>query len=150
MDLHIFLEDHRHAVITEATQLLGNRPLKNYTNSGENVNKERLTKLFDLVSGSIKSKDLIPMMDYATEIANQRFKQGFDLEEVIAAFNVMEEVIWEKITRSINPVDYPQAFGMVSTVIGYGKEQLSVTYVALASNRKHLVSLDMTGLFQGV
>ena len=150
MDVHIFLEDHRHAVITEATQLLGNRPLKNYTNSGENVNKERLTKLFDLVSGSIKSKDLIPMMDYATEIANQRFKQGFDLEEVIAAFNVMEEVIWEKITRSINPVDYPQAFGMVSTVIGYGKEQLSVTYVALASNRKHLVSLDITGLFQGV
>lgn len=150
MNLHIFLEDHRPAIIDEATRILTTRPLKNYKISGENINRSRLIRLFDLVTASIKSKDLIPMGEYAAEIATERYQDGFDLEEVIAAFNVMEEVMWEKITHEINPNDFPQAFGMVSTVIGYGKEQLSVTYVSLASHKKHLVSLDMTGLFQGV
>ena len=150
MDLHLFLEERSEPIITEATKALQNRPLRSYTDSSEEVNHARLTHLFNLVCKSLASKDLIPMGEYAAEIATERFNEGFDLEEVIAAFNVMEEVIWERITHDVEPVNFPEAFGMVSTVIGYGKEQLSVTYVALASNKKHLVSLDMSGLFQGV
>lgn len=150
MDLHLFLENHREGIIAEATEMLAARPLRNYSDCAQEVNCTRLTRLFNLVCKSLASKDLIPMGEYAAEIATERYDQGFDLEEVIAAFNVMEEVIWEKITHEIDPSEFPQAFGMVSTVIGYGKEQLSVTYVSLASHKKHLVSLDMSGLFQGV
>lgn len=150
MDLHLFLEAHSEVIISEATKALKGRPLRSYSNSSDEINSTRLTRLFNLICKSLSTKDLIPMGEYAAEIAEERYDQGFDLEEVIAAFNVMEEVIWEKITHEIEPKNFPEAFGMTSTVIGYGKEQLSVTYVKLVSHKKHLVSLDMSGLFQGV
>lgn len=150
MNLRAFLEKHYDEIVQEASQVLTVRPLKNYSASGKEVNKERIIRLFNLVLDTIESRNLIPMMEYAEAVASERFKQGFDLDEVIAGFNVLEEIIWKKITQGVSPNDYPEAFGLVSTVIGFGKEHLSVTYVALVSNKEEVVSLDMTELFQGI
>ena len=64
--------------------------------------------------------------------------------------NLQEEVIWEKISADMKSKDYPEAFGLASTMLGAGKEAMAVEYVSLVSNRKDIKSLDLTNLFQGV
>ena len=49
----------------------------------------------------------------------------------------------------MEPSQYPEAFGLVSTVLGAGKQALATTYVALVSQNQDVHSLDLTALFKG-
>jgi hypothetical protein len=64
------------------------------------------------------------------------FESGFDLWEVQTAFNVLEETIWRCILNEMQPEEYAEALGLVSTVLGTGKDTLARTYVTLASKTK--------------
>jgi hypothetical protein len=90
------------------------------------------------------------MVEYAQKIAKERHQDNFDLQEIQSAFNILEEVIWKTITSDMSSEDYPEAFGLASTVLGAGKEAMAVEYVSLVSNRKNIKSLDLSELFQGV
>lgn len=147
MNLHEMLESKRDLIIEEATKSLSLAPLKHYQESSMEENLERITKLYDLTCACIESQNLIPMMDYAAQIGAERYHQFFNLEEVHMAFNVLEEVIWTKISDFIEPTEYPNAFRLVSTVLGYGKESLATTYLALVSNRERAKNLDYKALF---
>jgi hypothetical protein len=89
------------------------------------------------------------MIEYAQGVARERYKDGFGLEEVHTAFNVLEEVIWRRITAGMDPSQYPEAFGLVSTVLGAGKQELAIEYVALVSRSRDVHSLDLSALFKG-
>jgi hypothetical protein len=97
----------------------------------------------------VTNRDLVPMLDHAREVARERFQDRFDLQEVQTAFNVLEEVIWRWITARLEPPDYPEAFGLASTVLGAGKQALGVEYVSLASHQGGVQSLDLSALFKG-
>ncbi len=150
VQLSKLLNNKSKAIIDEATEALARTPLKHYRASSAKQNRERLTNLLSLTSESIKSKNLIPMIEYAQQIAKERYEDKFDLQEIQSAFNLLEEIIWKKITVDMSPADYPEAFGLTSTVLGAGKEALAVEYVSLVSNRKDVKSLDLSNLFQGV
>lgn len=150
MHLHHFLQEERESILKLATEGLARSPLKHYRESDEETNKERLTRLFDITVECIRTKNLIPMIEFAEKIADERYRQHFDLHEVHTAFNVLEEVIWEKITEKTDPKEYPRSFGLVSTVLGFGKEALAVTYLSLVSSKKQLKSLDLSELFKGI
>jgi hypothetical protein len=147
MNLQEMLENERDLIIEEATKLLSETPLKHYQESSMEENLDRITKLYDLTCSCIESQNLIPMMDYAAKIGTERYHQFFNLEEVHMAFNVLEEVIWTKIPDYIEPNDFPNAYRLVSTVLGYGKESLATTYLALVSNRERAKNLDYKALF---
>ena len=87
-------------------------------------------------------------IDYATELAHERYEGGYGLQEVTAAVNLLEEAIWREISSRLEPQRFPEAFGLVSTVLGNTKTRLAVEYVALAS-RQHAPSLDLDRLFRG-
>ena len=147
MDLTTLLEQHQDTIVAEATEALTRARLPRYEASGVTENTARLRRLFELTRQCIATRDLIPMLDYARRIAQERFESGFDLREVQTGFNVLEEVIWKHITAGLAPADYPQAFGLTSTVLGAGKEALAVEYVTLASH--HLTpTLNMSALFR--
>lgn len=146
MQLSSFLEKHKSEIITESTENLQRAHLKSYSHSGEEENKHRLEKLFDLTNQSVKSENLLPMTEYSEKIAKERFESGFDLHEVHKAFNVLEETIWKKIISSVEPSELGKALGLVSTVLGAGKESLALTYVSLAGKRK-TTTLDLSSLF---
>ncbi len=146
MQLSSFLEKHKSEIITESTDNLQRAHLKSYSHSGEGQNKQRLEKLFELTTQSVRSENLLPITEYSEKIAKERFESGFDLHEVHKAFNVLEETIWKKIISEVEPAELGKALGLVSTVLGAGKESLALTYVTLASKTKSK-SLDLSALF---
>ena len=148
MDIIQLLEEQAAVIVDTAVEALERTSLKHYKSSGTNTNRERLNKLFELTLDSIRRKNLVPMVEYSESVARDRFQEGFDIQEVQSAYNVLEEVLWKQITDNMSPDDYPEAFGMVSTVLGAGKQSLAIQYVSLASKR-HVRSLDLSFEFQG-
>jgi hypothetical protein len=149
MDLPKLLQETRTESIDRALAGLSRATLPHYSASDAEQNRKRLAKLYDLALECVKTHSLIPMTEYARGLARERHKDGFDLQEVHTAFNVLEEVIWRAITARLQPQQYPEAFGLASTVLGAGKQALAIEYVALASANQEMHSLDLSALFKG-
>lgn len=149
MELSRLLEETRAEAVADAIQGLSRATLPHYTASRSEQNRERLAKLYDLTTACVATRTLLPMIEYAQGVARERYRDGFDLEEVHTAFNVLEEVIWRRITSRMEPPQYPEAFGLVSTVLGAGKEALALEYVALAGSSRGGAGLDLSALFKG-
>ncbi len=149
MDLVQLLETEGEEIVGEASDALSRAHLRHYEASAGEQNRQRVAKLFALALESVRTRDLTPMLDHAHEVARDRFRDGFDLQEVQTAFNVLEEAVWRRITARLAPADYPEAFGLASTVLGAGKQALAVEYVALASRNSGVRSLDLSALFKG-
>ena len=149
MDLVQLLDTEGEDIIGEATEALSRAHLRHYAASGPEENRDRVARLFALTRESVRTKDLVPMLEHAHTVARERHHAGFDLQEVQTAFNALEEVIWRRITARLAPTGYPEAFGLASTVLGAGKQALAVEYVRLASQMGGAPSLDLIALFKG-
>lgn len=148
MDLMQLLAERELAIIDAASTALGRSRLTHYNAGGNEWIEACMRRLFELTRRCIASRDLQPMLDYATELAHERYEGGYGLQEVTAAVNLLEEAIWREISSRLEPQRFPEAFGLVSTVLGNTKTRLAVEYVALAS-RQHAPSLDLDRLFRG-
>ena len=148
MIIHEVLHDHAGEIISEAEAALSRARLSHYEKAGEDHNRQKLKALYVLVVRAIAEKNLGPMLSHAEAIARERFEAGFDLSEVQTAFNVLEEATWKFIMKSFPPAEYGDAIGLVSTVLGAGKDMLARTYVTLASKTR-APSLDLRSLFAG-
>jgi hypothetical protein len=149
MKLAELLENSRQDLVAEATEALSRAHLPHYSASRTEQNHERLARLYDLTLECVRSRTLLPIITYANALARERHADGFDLQEVQTALNVLEEVIWREITATLEPREYPQAFGLASTILGAAKQALAVQYVALASHGAEVQSLDLSALFKG-
>jgi hypothetical protein len=149
MKLNDILDNNQTDIINEAFYSLERSHLKHYNKSRADENWQRLAKLFDLTLKGVKTKSLVDMVNYSEMVAKERYESGFDLHEVHTAYNVLEEALWKSIIKEIEPSDLPESLGLISTVLGTGKEALAIAYVSLASKQK-LKSLDLTQLFKGV
>lgn len=149
MEFSLLLEEWRAEAVADAIQGLSRAMLPHYTASRAEQNRERLARLYDLTTRCVATRTLLPMIEYAQGVARERYRDGFGLEEVHTAFNVLEEVIWRRITARMEPSQYPEAFGLVSTALGAGKQALAIEYVALVSRSRDIHSLDLTALFKG-
>jgi len=146
MDLKELLKTQSKKILESAIQSLNCAHLKSYDQSSEGDNKQRLLDLLTLTQQCVVERKLLPMTEYAAQIAKERFNAGFNLHEVHTAFNVLEEEIWDRITNNVDPEKLGEALGLVSTVLGAGKEELALTYITLASKTK-TQTLDLTELF---
>ena len=149
MNLPQLLKQSRTAIVADALSGLSRATLPHYTSSDAEKNRERLARLFDLTQECVDARTLIPIVEYARGVARERYGDGFGLQEVHAAFNVLEEVIWRTITAELQPPQYPEAFGLASTVLGAGKQALALEWVSLAGHNKAVQSLDLSALFKG-
>ena len=148
MKLEEILVNNQTDIINEAFELLQRSHLKHYDSSRADENWQRLAKLLDLTVNGIQTKSLVEMITYSEKVAKERYESGFDLHEVHTAYNVIEEIIWKKIIREVEPTQLAEALGLISTILGTGKESLALAYVALASKRK-AKSLNLSQLFIG-
>lgn len=149
MKLHEILVNNQTDIINEAFYSLQRSHLKHYDSSRADENWQRLAKLFDLTLNGVKTKSLVDMVTYSEKIAKERYESGFDLHEVHSAYNVLEETIWKAIIKEIDSAELAESLGLISTVLGTGKESLALAYVSLASKQK-VKSLNLTQLFKGV
>ena len=148
MDLAKYLHDSSDEILGASTAAIGRSLLKNYELAGKEQTHQRLKALFVLTTRAVKERNLGPMVAYAETIARDRFAAGFDLSEVQTAFNVLEEATWTCIVKGLPPAEYGEALGLVSTVLGAGKDALARTYVTLAS-KSRTSSLNLQTLFSG-
>jgi hypothetical protein len=135
-------------ILDESTEALQRSNARHYAREGPKVGRERLSRLLELVTASVEQRDLVPMIEYATRIANERFDAGFDFREVQCAFHVLEEVIWDRVVSSVPHAQLAESLGLVGTVLGAGSDALARTYVSRAS-QQHVPSLDLGALFLG-
>lgn len=149
MNLSEYLHTNGDDIVRTACDAMTRAHLKHYDHAGEEHVHQRIKALFVLTARGVKEKNLGPMIAHADTIAGERFQAGYDLWEVQTAFNVLEEVIWQNILRDLEPADYAEALGLVSTVLGAGKDALARQYVSLASKSKS-PSLNLHSLFTGL
>jgi len=148
MDINQLLHDQSSDILSAAEAAVARARLAHYEKSGAEHTHQRLKALYTLTARAVKEKNLGPMVAHAETIGRERFEAGFDLSEVQTAFNVLEEAIWVRILKNISPNELAEALGLISTVLGAGKDTLARTYVSLASKTK-APSLNLQSLFAG-
>ena len=149
MDVAALLTETEPAIVDEAYAALERSHSRHYEIAGELLTRQRLADLSHLVIAAIRDRDLAEMSVYAEKVARERFDDGYDVSEVQAAFNVLEQAMWRQVVDAAAPTELAEAVGLLSTVLGFGKDTLARTYVSLASQR-HVPSLDLSALFAGI
>lgn len=149
MDLYQFLHAQTQEIVADAEEAIRSAHLKTYGREEPDTVRQRLKALCVLTTRAVKERNLGPMAAHADDVARQRFTAGYDLWEVQTAFNALEEVIWKRILRDFPPTEYAEALGLVSTILGTGKDILARRYVSLASKSK-ATTLDLRTLFTGL
>ena len=148
MDLLDLLQRDGERIVAEASEALSRSQLAHYAEAGHAVGQERLNRLFQLTVASIADHNLVPVMEYMAEVADDRFHAGYNIREVQIAINVLEEAIGNHIVENIPPNELAEALGLVATVLGAAKDSLARAYVTLAS-KSTSPSLDLSALFEG-
>jgi hypothetical protein len=148
MSVEELLAQQRSEVLEEAYEALERSHVLHYEQSGEQFTRERLAELFDLVVTALHDRELEPVSIFCEGIAEQRFQAGFGISEVQTAFNVVEEAMWRRVVDGVPADELAEAVGLLSTILGFGKDTLARTYVSLASHRR-VPSLDLSALFAG-
>jgi hypothetical protein len=148
MPLQELLETEAGHIVEEAAGALSRAGLSHYRNDPADRIRQRLQALYDLAALSVRTRDLSGLIAHAERIAGERFHAGYDLGEVQTAFNALEEALWRRIVQVLPPDEQARALGLVSTVLGAGKDALARAYVSLASRAK-APSLDLRELFRG-
>jgi len=148
MNLTELLQERSNLIIDAACEAMGRSHVKSYEKEGLEHTHQKIKALYVLTVRAVKEKNLGPMIAHADSIARDRFTAGYDLWEVQTAFNVLEEAIWRHVLRDIHPMEIGEALGLVSTVLGAGKDALARRYVSLASKTK-APSLNLQSIFSG-
>ncbi len=149
MDLHQFLHNRSTDILNDAAAAMARAHVTHYEEAGTEHTQQRLKALLVLTVRAVKERNLGPMVAHADEIARERFNAGFDLWEVQTAFNVLEEAVWLRLLKELPPAELPEALGLVSTILGVGKDTLARRYVSLASKTR-VPSLNLQSLFTGI
>lgn len=148
VDTATFLTREREPILQAAAESLGRMHVRHYDAAGTEAVEKRLRALFDQLANAVERRDLGPMIAYAERIAEERYTAGYDLSEVQIAFNALEEASWSRVLTALDPAQLSEALGLISTVLGAGKDALARRYVSLAADVR-APSLDLSALFAG-
>lgn len=120
----------------------------NYHALGEAFTRRYLGELFDQVLHGLVNREAVHLVQHAEEIAEERFHAGFDLAEVQAAFNAIEQAMWRRVVQLETSSELLVSVGMLSSILGAGKDALARVYVHLASHR-HAPHVNVEALYGG-
>jgi hypothetical protein len=148
MNLKRLLDDRRGEVVKEALEAVRRAHLAHYDAVGTEETRRRLESLYELIVQCAEDRRIRPMLKYSDKVAAERFEAGYGLFEVQTAFNVLEEAIWKRVLEELPPEELAGALGVISTILGMGKDALARSYVSLASS-KEAPSLDLRAVFKG-
>lgn len=148
MDVIELLEKFREEMVDEAYNTIEPVRLKGYTKVGEDRTKKKLARLCEEITVCVRDKTLIPILHYTEQMATERYTSGYDLHQVQTAINALEEAVWKRIFANTPSEKLKESLGLVTTVIGAGKDNLARTYVSLATKTK-TTSLNLQALFKG-
>jgi hypothetical protein len=141
MKLIALIKNHRQELAENALRSLCSARLRPYDLNSPEENRNRFLTLIDLLIHSLEIRSQEPMRAYARMIAHHRYESGYGLHDVFTAFNVLEEQAWHCLLDQIDADELGRSLALLATVIGAGKESLSLAYVEFASQR-HAPCID--------
>lgn len=148
MSVDVVLTNAANEIVDEAYNELHPQAHPHYAALGETVVRQYLTELFELVVDGVIHREAVHLVQHAERIAEERFHAGFDLGEVQAAFNALEQAMWRRVVAAEQGDDLLTSVGMLSSILGAGKDALARVYVHLASYR-HAPHVDVAALYGG-
>ena len=120
-------------IVADARTTIKQARLEHYEAESREQIHGQIQALYDMAVLSMSTRNAAPLLRFVERIARERYASGFDLSEVQSAMNALEEAIWKRLLLDLRPEEFPPAIGLVSTVLGLGKDALARTYVALAA-----------------
>jgi hypothetical protein len=102
VDTTQFLTHEREAILDEAEAALARMHYRHYESAGASEVGER-EALYDRLLDALRTRDLGPIVAHAEQVAEERFNAGYDLSEVQAAFNTLEEATWSRVFAELQP-----------------------------------------------
>ena len=148
MSVDVVLSAASAEIVDEAYGELHPAAHPHYHALGEAVTRGYLTQLCDLVVQGVAAREAVHMVAHAERIAEERFHAGFDLAEVQASFNAIEQAIWRRIIKLENSNELLVSVGLLSSILGAGKDALARVYVQMAAQR-HAPHLNVEALYGG-
>jgi hypothetical protein len=140
-----FLAGERARVVAAATRAVSTR---HYASAGPVETRRRLDALYGHVAAAVERRDLGELLEWTRTLARERFAAGYDLSEVQAAFNALEEALWRRIFVCTPADELARTLGLVATAFGAAKDALGREWVELATHA-HAPSLDLRALYAG-
>lgn len=98
-----FLSHEREAILQSAGAALARMHASHYESAGAEEIRGRLGALFDRLLEGLAEHDLGPVIAYAQDVAEERYRAGYDLSEVQTAFNALEEATWTRAIAKLDP-----------------------------------------------
>lgn len=117
------------------------------------LNKLQL-RAIHLVESFLSSLSLGPasFVQYLQSVAEERFAEGFFLEEIQAALNILGEKMWQIVTQRAPLQKRVEYLGQVSATIGAAKDQLARVFTGKlerAESRATALQSRLDELFTG-
>lgn len=148
MSVDAVLQNAAEEIVSEAYEELHPDAHPHYAALGEKLTRQYLSELFQLAVNGVIHRNAVSLVQHAERIAEERFHAGFDLSEVQAAFNALEQAMWRRIVALEHGAGVLASVGTLSSVLGAGKDALARVYVHLASYR-HAPHVDVQALYGG-
>jgi methylmalonyl-CoA decarboxylase len=124
-------------VIDEAVAALAQRGQAHQQSPGPDGRRRDVRQLFRLVLRCLHAERAKPIIRPSEQIATHCYAAGIDLAEIQEAFDVLAEVIWRQLAGALADGQLIQALGLLSAIVGAGKDAMARTYVALATRDRN-------------
>lgn len=134
--LEQLLESGRERVVDRALQATLALRHSHYEAAGRIETRSRLERLYDAAAIAATQRKLGPVVEYAQRLAEERYATGHTLPELQAAFNALEEALWEELVADLPPEGVAGALSLVSSIFGVAKDTLACAYVAEATRTR--------------
>lgn len=143
-----FLDERLDGIVARASDTIRRSHMEHYDNNPPNEVANRMKKMCEVLIDGLREKSSMPMARYAGRLARERFRSGFQLQEIQTAFNAIEEAVWHQILRGLRPTQFAETAGMVGAILGIGKDIVARAYVSFATDPTR-PTVDVAVLFGG-
>ena len=128
MQLHQFIREHEEIILERAFEAS-----QRGQHQDEAATRSRLSHLLELTIETLKEKNIAHILNWARDLAQDRFKSGLPLTEIQMSMNVIEEAIWQQCMDLLPPEALARALGLSNSVLVAAKTGLARSYVAMAT-----------------
>jgi hypothetical protein len=124
------LRAHREAILEAAIRSLERDRSTRYQTDRAEDNAERLGRLFDSLMDSMEQREPSVFADYVGMVAEQRFRAGFGLGDVLTACNALEMAIKACLVVDLRPDELGRLSPLVHEVLQAGKRSVVACYLS--------------------
>lgn len=148
VDVYDLLDSKTTEILDEALNTVRTAHFTHYESWGEDLTRKSLGDLYEHIMVSLHHRDLAHIIRHCEAMAARRFHSGFNLVEVQSAFNALEQTMWRRVVEAVPPEKVAGYIGVLSAVLGAGKDAAARTYVHLAAGH-HAPAMDVGALAEG-